>query len=127
MHKLPNKSTILRYRFVALLICLKWLLFIASVSVIIYSFLTYDKELTRLGLKIAAIIVPLFLLRLVFASLCQCPLCRVPLFIGNNCSKHRNAHTLFGSHRLLVAIQVLFLSRFRCPYCNEPTQLKSRR
>lgn len=127
MHKLPNKSSIFRYRLVALLICIKWLLFITAAGIVLYSFLNHDKELTLLGLKISAIIVPIYFLRLIYASLCQCPLCRVPILSGKACSKHRDAKTFLGSYRLLVALQVLFLSRFRCPYCNEPTELKSRR
>ena len=28
-----------------------------------------------------------------------------------------------GSHRLRVALAILFKNRFRCPYCNETTAL----
>lgn len=127
MHKLPNKSSIANYRLVALLICVKWLLVIATSSVLIYSFLTHEKTLTLLGLKMAAAILPLIVLRLLLAPSCKCPLCRVPLLSGKSCSKNSKAKTLFGSYRLLVALEILFMNRFRCPYCNESTAMKSRR
>ena len=31
---------------------------------------------------------------------------------------------LMGSHRLRVALAILFRNRFRCPYCNESTALE---
>ena len=31
-----------------------------------------------------------------------------------------------GSHRLRVALAILFKNQFRCPYCNESTALELR-
>ena len=127
MHKLPNRATIMRYRLVALLICLKWLLITTLFGFLAYSFFIKDRELIILAIKLAAIPSVVFLVRLLYASTCLCPLCRVPLLSGQSCSKNSKAKTFLGSYRLRVALEILFLNRFRCPYCNEPTEMKSRR
>ena len=31
-----------------------------------------------------------------------------------------------GSHRLRVALRILFRGSFVCPYCNEPTSIEAR-
>lgn len=127
MHKLPNKSTVFLYRFVALLICIKWLLFISTTAILGYAFFVHDRELVILGLKLAALTAVIFLARLIYSPSCKCPLCRVPLLSTANCAKNHNAQTLLGSYRLRVAVEILMANHFRCPYCNEPTQMKSRR
>lgn len=127
MHKLPNRSIVMRYRLVALMICLKWLLVIALIGILCYSFFIKDRELIIIGIKLAAVAAIVFLVRLIYAPSCQCPLCRVPLLSGQSCSKNVKAKTFLGSYRLRVALEILFLNRFRCPYCNEPTEIKSRR
>lgn len=60
------------------------------------------------------------------SSLTNCPLCRSGPMSGKRCAKHRHAKTIFGSYRLVVALSVLFLRRFRCPYCGESTALEVR-
>ena len=127
MHKLPNKSTITRYRLVAVLICLKWLLVVALVGILSYSLFIKDRELMIIGIKLAAAACVVFLVRVVYSPSCQCPLCRVPLLSGQSCSKNSKAKTFLGSYRLRVALDILFLNKFRCPYCNEPTIMESRR
>lgn len=117
----------MRYRLVALLICLKWLLITALFGILAYSFFIKDRELIILAIKLAAVSGVVFLVRLLYAPTCQCPLCRVPLLSGQSCSKNSKAKTFLGSYRLRVALELLFLNRFRCPYCNEPTEMKSRR
>ena len=42
------------------------------------------------------------------------------------CVMHRNTRRLFGSYRLRVAMAVVFLGWFRCPYCGEPTAIAVR-
>jgi len=127
MHKLPNSSMVMRYRLVAFMICLKWLLLIALIGILCYSFIIKDRELIIIGMKLAAVAGIVLLIRVLYAPSCQCPLCRVPLLSGQSCSKSTKAKTFLGSYRLRVALDILFLKRFRCPYCNEPTEMKSRR
>ncbi len=127
MHKLPNSSMVMRYRLVAFMICLKWLLLIALIGILCYSFFIKDRELIIIGMKLAAAAGIVLLIRVLYAPSCQCPLCRVPLLSGQSCSKSTKAKTFLGSYRLRVALEILFLKRFRCPYCNEPTEMKSRR
>jgi hypothetical protein len=40
--------------------------------------------------------------------------------------KHPKARSVMGSHRLRVALAILFKNRFRCPYCNESTEMEIR-
>ena len=127
MHKLPNSSMVMRYRLVAFMICLKWLLVIALIGILGYSFFIKDRELIIIGIKLAAVAGIVLLIRVLYAPSCQCPLCRVPLLSGQSCSKSAKSKTFLGSYRLRVALEILFLNRFRCPYCNEPTEMKSRR
>ena len=54
----------------------------------------------------------------------NCPLCCTPVLAPKGCTKHRDAKKLMGSHRLRVALAILFPNRFRCPYCNESTALE---
>lgn len=58
------------------------------------------------------------------SSLTNCPLCRSGPMSSKGCAKHRNAKSMLGSYRLMVALSVLFLRRFRCPYCGESTALE---
>lgn len=127
MHKLPNKSMVMRYRLVAILICLKWLLIVSLIGFFAYSFFVKDRELIIIGSKLAAVAGILFLVSVLYAPTCKCPLCRVSLLSGQSCSKSMKAKTFLGSYRLRVALDILFLNKFRCPYCNEPTEIISRR
>lgn len=127
MHKLPNKSMVMRYRLVALLICLKWLFIVSLIGIFAYSFFIKDRELMIIGIKLAAIAGVLSLVRVLYAPTCKCPLCRVSLLSGKSCSRSMKAKTFLGSYRLRVALDILLFSKFRCPYCNEPTKMISRR
>lgn len=127
MHKLPNKTSIIRFRVAALMVCVKTLLIFATILVYACSFITQLQELATIGLLLAGSIVILFPIRLAITSTCQCPLCRVPVLSGKGCSKNMKAKSFLGSYRLRVALQILLKNRFRCPYCNETTEIKSRR
>ena len=127
MHKLPNKFSIIRFRVAALLACVNNLLISATIVVLAYSYVTHVQEFAIIGLKLAASIAILFPIRLAITSTCQCPLCRVPVLAGKACSKSTKAKSFLGSYRLRVALQILLKNRFRCPYCNETTEIKSRR
>jgi hypothetical protein len=118
---------VMRYRLVAILICLKWLLILSLIGIFAYSFFIKDRELIIIGIKLAAVAGILFLVRVLYAPTCKCPLCRVPMLSGQSCSRNIKAKTFLGSYRLRVALDILFLNKFRCPYCNEPTEMISRR
>jgi hypothetical protein len=127
MHKLPKKSSIIRFRISAALICLKMLLIIATFMVYAWAFATHDRQLAIIGLWLTGAVVLLFVIRQAIAASCKCPLCRVAVLSPNGCSKYTNAKSFIGSHRLRVALQILLTKRFRCPYCNETTKVVSRR
>ena len=63
---------------------------------------------------------------LLVGSWVKCPLCMMPPLQKRGCAKHRTARTLLGSHRLQVALSVIFRGYFRCPYCGEPTTMEVR-
>ncbi len=91
-----------------------------------HSILTYDFDFTILG---SALLIPFIVMlgaQWIVASRTGCPLCRTPVLAPRSCIKHRRARTFLGSHRLRVALAVLFKNQFRCPYCNEPTELEVR-
>lgn len=127
MHKLPNKSMVMRYRLVSLLICSEWLFIVSLIGIFAYSFFIKDRELMIIYIKLAAIAGVLFLLRVLYAPTCKCPLCLVSPLSGKSCSKNMKAKTFLGSYRLRVALNILLFSKFRCPYCNETTKMISRR
>lgn len=127
MHKLPNKSSVIRFRISAALVCLKSMLILAIVAVYGWAFATHDRQLAVIGLWLAASVVVVLPLRLMISSSCQCPLCRSTVLSRIGCSKNTKAKNFFGSYRLRVALQILLRNRFRCPYCNETTEVTSRR
>ena len=127
MHKLHNTSSVFRFRVTALLVCVKAALILVTLAIYAYSFAFHSREHATLGLILTASILALFLIRFAIASSCQCPLCRVSVLSQNFCSKNNKARNLLGSYRLRVALQILLKNCFRCPYCNETTELKARR
>lgn len=66
------------------------------------------------------------LLQWMVAQQTNCPLCITPVLASKACAKNRHARKVLGSHRLRVALAILFRNSFRCPYCNEPTALEVR-
>lgn len=127
MHKLPNRSSIIRFRISAALVCLKTLLILATFAVYGWSFATHDRQLAMYGLLLAGSVVLLYPIRQVIAESCKCPLCRVAVLSPRGCSKNTKAKKFMGSYRLRVALQILLKNCFRCPYCNESTEVVSRR
>lgn len=127
MHKLPNKSSIIRFRISAALFCLKTLLIIATITVYAWAFATHDRQLAMIGLWLTGAVVLLFPIRQAIAESCQCPLCRVAVLSPKGCSKNTKAKSFIGSYRLRVALQILLKNCFCCPYCNETTEVVSRR
>ena len=126
MHRLRSTSTVHRFRFAALLLCLKCLLTPASAGVLVYSFIINDDHLTLIGLCMALTTIFLVIAHWIVAARTNCPLCMTAVLAEKRCSKHRMARTFLGSHRLRVALAILFKNSFRCPYCHEPTAMEAR-
>lgn len=127
MHKLPNRASIISFRISAALVCLKTLLIIATFTVYALAFAKHDRQLVIIGLWLTGSVVLLYPIRQVIAESCKCPLCRVTVLSPKNCSKNTKAKRIMGSYRLPVALQILLKNCFRCPYCNESTEVVSRR
>lgn len=126
MHRLRSKATIYRFRAAALLVIVKCVLTPIAVGVLIYSFLTYNRDLTLIGCALVLATCLVILLQWILAARTTCPLCLTPVLANKRCRKHRKAKSLFGSHRLRVALSILLKNKFRCPYCHEPTAMEVR-
>lgn len=77
------------------------------------------------GMAVAAGLV-FMTLNFILSGRVKCPLCMVPPLLNRSCSKHITAVSFLGSHRLWVALSVLFKGSFRCPYCGESTAMQVR-
>jgi hypothetical protein len=126
MHRLPSSSAVRRLRLAAFLLCAKCMITPAAAGLIAYSFAVGDRWLACLGGGLLGMIGLMVLLQWLIATRANCPLCMAPVLGTKECTKHRSARTFLGSHRLRVALAVLCLNRFRCPYCGESCQVKVR-
>ena len=126
MHRLKSRFTIYRFRFAALLLCAKLALLPVTSAVMLWAIITRDHPLALLGAELIAVMVFVAILQWIVAARTSCPLCMTPVLARKHCVTHRHAHTLLGSHRLRVALAILFKNSFRCPYCHEPTEMKVR-
>lgn len=126
MHRFQSKSSIQRLRFSALLTCMICLLPPLTLGVLIYSIIKTDRPLTFLAMGLGGAMIVIGLIQSVVATRTHCPLCMTPVLAKKECAKHRNARTFLGSHRLRVALAILFKASFVCPYCHEPSILKLR-
>ncbi|MEO5714609.1 MAG: hypothetical protein ABIT37_14075 [Luteolibacter sp.] len=126
MHRLSSRSSVYRFRFAALLLCTRCMLAVASVGVLLYSLFINDRELTIIGIAMGTVTLFSILLQWMISARTRCPLCLTPVLANKECSKHRHARKLLGSHRLRVALAILFKGSFRCPYCHEPTSVEAR-
>ncbi len=126
MHKFSSNYSIRRIRLAALLLGAKYLLSAAAAGVLLYSLMISDQELANYGLVIMAAAILAVISQWMVARRASCPLCMTSVLARKGCAKHRTARPLLGSHRLRVAFSVLFLGRFRCPYCGEASLLQVR-
>jgi len=84
----------------------------------------YPQVLLALGI-LGLMLVTTVVVRLQ-AMHCKCPLC-ITLVMGKpRCAKHKRAKRFLGSYRLRVALSILTMGHFLCPYCNEYTRLELR-
>ena len=126
MHRPRSIASVRRFRIAALLLVSKFLLALVGVGFLIQSAVANDRSTTLVGAGMMGIIPVFVLAQWVVASRAGCPLCMTPVLAPKACMKHRRARTVLGSHRLRVALAILFKNRFRCPYCNEATTLEVR-
>lgn len=128
MHNLPSKSMVRRFRLAAWLLLLKWFLVLLFLAWFGYAMWRekMDHAYWAIGLAVPAAMLTA-LAHWIIAMRARCPLCFVPSFSHQQCSKHRKATHFLGSYRLLVALAVALRGWFRCPYCGEPTAMKVRR
>lgn len=126
MHRLHSKSSIHRLRLTAFLCCLKSVLFPVATGLLAHALWTENPLRVKVagGLLLFGGLLVIF--QWIIVQRTQCPLCMVPVMAKRRCTKHRSAKTFLGSHRLRVALAILFRKSFRCPYCNEPTALEVR-
>lgn len=91
-----------------------------------WSILMDDQQMTTVAIAVGALAIFIFVVQCILANRALCPLCMTPVLASKACSKHRNARTLMGSHRLRVAVAVLFKGSFTCPYCHESSVMEVR-
>ena len=115
-----------RFRLAALLLCIRALLPVAALVLLARAMLENDQQLAVIGILMGIFAILIFLFQCILANRALCPLCMTPVMASRSCSKHRNARTLLGSHRLRVAVAVLCKGSFYCPYCHEPSVLEVR-
>lgn len=126
MHRLRSRTAIFRLRLAALLTGAKCLLVPIGISLLIYSIIRHDDQLTLIALGVIVVSAVAAVLQWILAARTSCPLCMTPVLAHKGCTKHRNSRSFLGSYRLRVALAILFTNSFRCPYCNEPTVLEVR-
>lgn len=123
MHHLSTSSTVARFRLAALL----WFVICVMVPVagglLLESLWTGDFHLTMAGSGLALVGLGLVIPQWAAANRTDCPLCWTPVLAPKSRAQHCRARSFMGSHRLRVALAILFKNQFRCPYCNESTAL----
>lgn len=126
MHRFRSPSTIFRFRFAAILVCLKFLAVPLTIFFLIRGSLTWEHDELVIAAALFFASVVLTIATWVVSRRTHCPLCHVAVFGSSACSKNSKARRLFGSHALHVAICTLLKGRLRCPYCGEPIALELR-
>jgi hypothetical protein len=126
MHRLPSQYSVTRFQLAALLLLVKCLLFPASAVILCLSLCVGSRNLTAFAIVLLVLILPVALLQWLIANRARCPLCIGHPLAHKSCAVHRDTRRLFGSYRLLVALTVIFLGRFHCPYCGESTLIAIR-
>ena len=126
MHQFRSRSTVLRFKAASLLLCSQCLLAPLASLTLIYALLQNDRKLTHVAIGMGIAAVVLTALQWILAARTRCPLCLAPVLASRDCAKPRRAFPLLGSHRLRVALSILFKNTFRCPYCWEKSAMTVR-
>ncbi len=126
MHHPRSIPAIRRFRVAAYLLACNYLLALIAAGMLVHSLLSDNRQWIMAGTGLVILCMILVVAQWIAACRTGCPLCRTPVLAPKTCMKHRRARTFVGSHRLRVAVAILFKCRFRCPYCNESTAMKLR-
>ena len=126
MHYPRSTSASKRFKLAAVLLFANFLLVPVAVTLLIHSMIFHDLKVTMAGSGILVFSMVLIVTQWIAGSATVCPLCMTPVLAPKSCMKHRRARSVMGSHRLRVALAILFMDRFRCPYCNESTVMEVR-
>lgn len=126
MHRLSSILDVFRLQVSAVLFFLRYALLVSTFSTLFYSVLVADRDLAVLAMILGGLTLITVTTQWLLSPRTRCPLCLTPILSPKKCSKHRKARKLMGSHRLLVASQILFKGTFRCPYCHEHTAVEER-
>ncbi len=127
MHTFQSHHSVRCVRLAAWLACARCILVPVSFGMLVWAFVSYDRGLILKALVMAGVSVAVVILQWVVARESHCPLCRARVLGGSECARHRHARKLLGSCRLRVAVSVIALGMFICPYCNEKTAVVVRR
>lgn len=114
-------------RIAALVVLVTSLIIPSSFVLLVVSYLLNDHQLIIAGVYALALTALMIILRWFFTLRTHCPLCMGGVMAKNSYSKHLRAKSIFGSHRLRVALSILLANRFTCPYCNERAVLELRK
>ncbi len=126
IYSLPNQNAVRRFRFSALLLLSKWVFMMGSLGIFGYATLAERRDLTLLALGLLNLSLLVSIAHWIMATRARCPLCFVPSFSHQMCSKSSKARHCLGSYRLHVSLAVIFRGCFHCPYCGEPIGVKLR-
>lgn len=113
-------------RFAALLVCVQCILLPVTFGGLVYVFISKNERVALYVLALIPVTVIVVILQIIVSTRTNCPLCLTPVLGFKSCNKHKKSRTLFGSFKLRVALGIIFLNSFRCPYCNESSMLKVR-
>lgn len=98
----------------------------SSLGLLAYGFVSGEHGCFGVSGAVVLVGIGCMIVNFVMAGRIRCPLCMLPPLLNRRCTKHKGATTLLGSHRLNVALSILFKNSFRCPYCGEPTAMQVR-
>ncbi|MES2997208.1 MAG: hypothetical protein V4733_10405 [Verrucomicrobiota bacterium] len=127
MHRFPTRTSIYRLRVCVVSYVLgHGLLVVSLLAVILLMSTGQEREWVFLALGGMGAGALLCFCQWALGTRIKCPICRMPVMGKTSCSRHRKATRTLGSYRLPVVNGVLFSRWFRCPYCNEPSELKLR-
>lgn len=126
MQLLPSRFTVMSYKLSALGWVLILLLVPCAVGAGLYTMFVMERAPAAVALKLIGISLLVFVLHWLFSLRALCPRCLAGSFTRRGCSRHGSSRSLLGSHRLRVAVWVIFRNHFQCPHCGEYTAMKSR-
>lgn len=126
MHRLPSRTTVLRFRISAIFLWLAVLAFPGGLVLLVLGMVYAEKADVIAGALVVGAGLILYIVQWFVSVRGRCPLCMTPPLHPKKCQKNHRAGRLFGSYRLKVATSVIFLNHFQCPYCGEETKIVAR-